>query len=159
MADPPVIETTDLRKHYGHVEALRGLDLEIPRGSICGFLGRNGSGKTTTIKVLLGMVRPTSGTARVFGLPADRQQESVRIRQRTGFVSEDKDLYEYMTVEEIVRFTAAFYPRWRHDLEQRYMGAFELPRAKGDQDAVARDAYEARVAARTLPWRGTAGVG
>src|SRR5207253_8552515 len=54
---------------------------------------------------------------------------SVEIRRRTGFVSEDKELYEYMTVDEIVRFTAAFYPKWHRDLEQRYLRAFELPLA------------------------------
>lgn len=127
MAEPFVIETADLRKQYDEVEALRGLTLQVPAGSICGFLGRNGAGKTTTIKVLLGMARPTSGSARVFGLPADAQEPSVNIRRRTGFVSDDKDLYDYMTVEEMIRFTAAFFPRWRADLEQRYLTKFELP--------------------------------
>ena len=127
MADPFVIETIDLRKHYDGVEALRGLDLQVPAGSICGFLGRNGAGKTTTIKLLLGMARPSSGEARVFGLRADAPETSVEIRRRTAFVSEEKDLYDYMTVAEMIRFTAAFYPRWRADLEQRYLRAFELP--------------------------------
>ena len=127
MADALVIETADLRKTYDGVEALRGLNLQIPAGSIYGFLGRNGAGKTTTIKVLLGMARPTSGQARVFGLAADRAEPSVEIRRRTGFVSEDKDLYDGMTVDEIVRYTKAFYPRWRVDLEQRYLRAFDLP--------------------------------
>jgi len=127
VADPFIIETADLRKHYGDVEAVRGLSLQVPVGSIYGFLGRNGAGKTTTIKVLLGMARPTSGHARVFGLAADAQDASVEIRRRTGFVSDDKDLYDYMTVAEMVRFTAAFFPRWRADLEQRYLRRFELP--------------------------------
>jgi len=127
VSDPLIIEAADLRKDYGHVEALRGLNLQVPVGSIFGFLGRNGAGKTTTIKVLLGMARPTSGRVRVFDLPADVPEQSVHIRQRTGFVSEEKDLYDSMSVEEIVRFTAAFYPRWRADLEQRYARKFELP--------------------------------
>ena len=127
MADPFVIETADLRKHYGEVEAVRGVSLQVPAGSICGFLGRNGAGKTTTIKVLLGMTRPASGHARVFGLAADAPEASVDIRRRTGFVSDNKDLYDYMTVEEMIRFTAAFFPRWRADLEQRYLRKFELP--------------------------------
>ncbi len=127
MADRFVIETSELRKSYGAVEALRGLSLQVPAGSICGFLGRNGAGKTTTIKVLLGMTRPASGHARVFGLAADAPEASVDIRRRTGFVSDDKDLYDYMTVEEMIRFTAAFFPRWRADLEQRYLRKFELP--------------------------------
>jgi ABC-2 type transport system ATP-binding protein len=127
VADPFIIETADLRKHYDGVEALRGLTLQVPAGSICGFLGRNGAGKTTTLKVLLGMARPTSGDARVFGLPAQAQDASVAIRRRTGFVSDDKDLYGYMTVEDMIRFTAGFFPRWRKDLEQRYLRRFELP--------------------------------
>ncbi len=127
MTDPFVIETRDLRKTYGGTEAVSGLTLQVPTGSIYGFLGRNGAGKTTTIKLLLGMARPTSGQARVFGLAADAQEASVAIRRRTGFVSEDKDLYDYMTVDGIIRFTAAFYPRWRGDLQQRYLRTFELP--------------------------------
>ncbi len=127
MADRLIIETTDLRKTYPGVEALRGLALQVPAGSICGFLGRNGAGKTTTMKILLGMVRPTSGQARVFDLAADASDSSVEIRRRTGFVSEEKDLYGYMTVEEMIRFTAAFFPRWRADLEKRYLRNFDLP--------------------------------
>jgi ABC-2 type transport system ATP-binding protein len=127
MPESLVIETADLRKHFGQVEGLRGLDLQVPAGSIHGFLGRNGAGKTTTLKILLGMMRPTGGSAQVFGMAADRPDSSVEIRRRTGFVSEDKDLYEYMTVEQMIRFTAAFYPRWRSDLEQRYRRSFDLP--------------------------------
>ena len=88
MADAFIIETADLPKTYGGVEALRGLSLRVPAGSIYGFLGRNGAGKTTTIKVLLGMARPTSGHARVFGLAAEagRSQRGDpaphRVRQR-----------------------------------------------------------------------------
>ena len=78
MAEELIIETADLRKAYGSVQALAGLDLRVPRGAICGLLGRNGAGKTTTIKVLLGMVRPTSGQARVFGLAADDAERASR---------------------------------------------------------------------------------
>ena len=127
MTDSWVIETKELRKSYGTTEALRGLDLQVPRGSICGFLGRNGAGKTTTIKTLLGMAWPDGGEARVFGRPSGARLAGVEIRSRTGFVSEDKDLYDGMTVAQMIRFTASFYPRWRSDLEQRYRSAFELP--------------------------------
>jgi ABC-2 type transport system ATP-binding protein len=127
VADAFVIETADLQKQYGGVEALRGMTLQVPAGSIFGFLGRNGAGKTTTIKLLLGMARPTGGYARVFGLAADARDAGVDIRRRTGFVSDDKDLYDYMTVEGMIRFTAPFFPRWRNDLEQRYLRRFELP--------------------------------
>jgi ABC-2 type transport system ATP-binding protein len=130
MPDAAIIHTSDLRKSYGGIEALRGLSLQVPSGSICGFLGRNGAGKTTTIKLLLGMVRPTAGQAHVFGLDAASPQASVEIRRRAAFVSEEKELYDYMDVAQIVRFTAAFYPRWRKDLEERYLRAFELPSAQ-----------------------------
>src|SRR5262249_13735979 len=125
--DTLAVETADLCKAYGAIEAVRGLSLQVPAGSICGFLGRNGAGKTTTIKLLLGMARPTSGVARVFGLPAADPQSSVAIRRRTGFVSDDKDLYDYMTVAQMIRFTAPFFPQWRVDLETRYLHGFELP--------------------------------
>jgi ABC-2 type transport system ATP-binding protein len=122
-----IIATAGLRKQYTGIEALRGLDLEVPAGSICGFLGKNGAGKTTTIKVLLGMARASSGEARVFGLPAGDGRASVEIRRRTGFVSDDKELYDYMDVAGMIRFTQAFYPRWRDDLAARYLRSFELP--------------------------------
>ena len=127
MFESLAIETVDLRKRFDATDALRGLNLRVPQGSIFGFLGRNGAGKTTTIKLLLGMARPTSGQARVLGLSADDAAASVTIRTRTGFVDENKALYDYMTVEEIIRFTAAFYPGWRRDLEKRYLQLFELP--------------------------------
>lgn len=127
MAETLIIETAGLRKSYEGVDALRGLDLRVPAGSITGFLGRNGAGKTTTLKTLLGMTHPTSGSARVFGLDATAPSESLDIRRRTGFVSEEKDLYGYMTVDELVRFTASFFPKWRADLQQKYLRKFELP--------------------------------
>ena len=128
MSDPFVIETAALKKDFDGIEALRGLSLQVPSGSIYGFLGRNGAGKTTTIKILLGLCRPTSGSARVFGLAADDPEASVAIRQRVAFVSEEKDLYDYMTVGEMIAFTRPFYPRWRDDREQHLLGRFELPR-------------------------------
>jgi len=120
--DRLIIETSNLTKHYDSFEALRGLDLHVPAGSICGFLGRNGAGKTTTIKILLGMNQPTSGVARVFGSTPDAE-----VRRRIGFVSEEKELYGYMTVEDMIRFTSPFFPKWRRDLEQRYLRKFDLP--------------------------------
>jgi ABC-type multidrug transport system, ATPase component len=123
----PAIEIRDLRKVYGAKAAVDGLTLTVPQGCFFGFLGANGAGKTTTIKILLGMARATSGQAHVFGLRTDLQESSVDIRRRTGFVSDDKDLYGYFTVDEMIRFTAAFFPRWRPDLEQRYRRSFGLP--------------------------------
>jgi ABC-2 type transport system ATP-binding protein len=127
VAEPFVIEAVELRKTYDGIEALRGVNLQVPKGSIYGFLGRNGAGKTTTMKILLGMARPTGGHARVFGRAADDRIASVDIRRRAAFVSDTRDLYDYMTVGAIIRFTAPFFPRWTVDLEQRYVRRFELP--------------------------------
>jgi ABC-2 type transport system ATP-binding protein len=127
-----IIETTQLKKSFKGQPALCGLDLQVPAGSIFGFLGRNGAGKTTTIKTLMGLLRSDSGTASVFGVPiagAGRSvpDQSIEVRRRIGFVTEDKELYPYMTVEQIIRFTRPFFPKWRDDLEQRYLKMFDLP--------------------------------
>lgn len=125
-----VIEIEGLKKSFGSQAALNGLNLTVPAGSVFGFLGRNGAGKTTTIKHLLGLTKVDSGTARIFGLAIAAPGAGVGIRQRIGFVTEDKDLYPYMTVDGIIRFTRPFFPGWRHDLEKRYLELFELPRTK-----------------------------
>jgi ABC-2 type transport system ATP-binding protein len=122
-----IIETNQLCKSFHNQPALRGLDLRVPTGSIFGFLGRNGAGKTTTIKTLMGLLRCDSGSAQVFGMPVVDADHSVEIRRRIGFVTEDKELYPYMTVEGLIRFTRPFFPKWRHDLERRYLQMFELP--------------------------------
>jgi ABC-2 type transport system ATP-binding protein len=122
-----IIETNQLCKSFKGKPALRGLDLQVPAGSIFGFLGRNGAGKTTTIKTLMGLLHADSGSAQVFGSPVADADRSVEIRRRIGFVTEDKELYPYMTVEQIVRFTRPFFPTWRDDLAQRYLEIFELP--------------------------------
>jgi|SRR6267143_3106637 len=124
---PAIVETVDLKKSYAAVEAVRGINLRVPEHSICAFLGQNGAGKSTTLRMLLGMIRPTSGTGRIFGLDIGSERDSVRIRERVAFVAEDKRLYEYMTVAQIVRFTRSFFPRWRDDLEHNLLERFDLP--------------------------------
>jgi len=122
-----IIETTDLRKIYGSHEAVRGLDLAVPEGSICAFLGQNGAGKSSTIKMLLGMVHPTGGSGTVLGHRIDREKDSLLIRQNVAFVAEDKRLYDYMTVEEIICFTRSFFPTWNVAFERNLLQRFELP--------------------------------
>lgn len=102
-----IIQSKGLSKSYKDVDALRSLDLQVPRNSIFGFLGPNGAGKTTTIKLLLGLARPTAGTATVFGL--DIVQDSVQIRKRTGYLAQDPRYYEHMTARQILHFTARFF--------------------------------------------------
>lgn len=122
-----VIETMELKKNYGKQEAVRGLNLSVEAGSVCAFLGQNGAGKSSTIKMLLGMIHPTSGTGSIFGHRIDKENESLSIRQKVAFVAEDKRLYDYMTIAQIIRFTRSFFPRWNHDLERRLLDQFELP--------------------------------
>jgi ABC-2 type transport system ATP-binding protein len=125
---PAIVETIDLKKSYAAVEAVRGINLRVPEHSICAFLGQNGAGKSTTLRMLMGMIRPTSGTGHIFGLDVGSERDSVRIRERVAFVAEDKQLYEYMTVAQIVRFTRSFFPTWRDDLEHSLLERFGLPR-------------------------------
>jgi ABC-2 type transport system ATP-binding protein len=127
MTHLPVIETHGLTKYYGNVEAVRDLSLTVERQSITGFLGRNGAGKSTTIKMLLGMIRPTAGTAKVLGYDIADPAQSLEIRRRIAYVGEDKGLYGYMTVGELIRFTRSFYPDWHPDIEARLLREYQLP--------------------------------
>jgi ABC-2 type transport system ATP-binding protein len=128
MTETFAIQTRDLRKSYGRFEAVRGLNLSVARGRITGFLGRNGAGKSTTIKILLGMMPPTSGEASVLGMRCTNPKESVELRRRVAYVSEDKRLYGYMTVQQILDFTSAFFPDWRREAADALLREYELPR-------------------------------
>ena len=77
--------------------------------------------------MLLGMIHPTSGTDSIFGHRIDKENESLLIRQKVAFVAEDKRLYDYMTVAQIVRFTKSFFPNWNHSLERQLLEQFDLP--------------------------------
>ena len=127
MSDAWVIETAGLTKHYGRVEAVRQLTFRVGAHRITGFLGRNGAGKSSTIKMLLGMSRPTSGTGRMLGRPIDDARESMEIRRRVAYVAEDKQTYAYMTVAQMIAFTRSFYDDWRPDVEARLRTQFDLP--------------------------------
>ena len=102
-----VIETHSLSKSFKDVQALRGVDLKVPRNSIFGFLGPNGAGKTTLMKTLLGLSRPTSGSGRIFG--HDIVKESVLIRERIGYLPQQPRFIEYMTARENLIFAAKFF--------------------------------------------------
>ena len=100
----PAIETIGLTKQYPGVAALSDLSLVVPAGSIYGFLGPNGSGKTTTLKLLAGLIRPTSGSASVFGVPLTA---GAAYRSEVGYLAQDPRFYDWMTGREILRFVAA----------------------------------------------------
>ena len=108
----PAIEIRQLRKKYRRVEALRGLDLEVPRGSICGFLGPNGAGKTTTMKILLGLIRPSGGWAAVLG--DDVRTHGLAARSRIGYLPQDPVFPPNQTVRGVVTYVARLYPGHPH---------------------------------------------
>lgn len=102
-----VIRAEGLSRHFGAIKAVQDLDLDVERGSIYGFLGPNGSGKTTAIRVLTGLLRPTSGAVRVLGysLPADAD----KLRLRIGYMTQKFSLYEDLSVLENLQFIANIY--------------------------------------------------
>jgi ABC-2 type transport system ATP-binding protein len=108
-SDAPAIRCRDLRKRFGAVEAVRGLDLEVRRGECFGLLGPNGAGKTTTIEILEGLQRPDSGEVEVLGMRWER--DAVRIRERLGVQLQESEFADRMTVEETVRLFRSFYPQ------------------------------------------------
>jgi ABC-2 type transport system ATP-binding protein len=128
MTKEAIILTQGLAKSYGGSEAVRDLNLSVGRNRITAFLGRNGAGKSTTIKMLLGMIRPSAGEGRVLGKQITKTSESREMRSRVAFVAEDKPLYGYMTVEQMVRFASSFYPDWREDAERRLLKEYGLPK-------------------------------
>jgi drug efflux transport system ATP-binding protein len=110
-APPPngdvAVRTTGLRKAFGTLVAVDSLDLEIHRGEVFGLLGPNGSGKTTTIRMLCGLLEPTAGQATVAGIDVARDPEGVR--QRIGYMSQRYGLYDDLTITENIRFYASMY--------------------------------------------------
>ena len=101
------VETSALTKTYGKVEALRGVSLEIAAGEIFALLGPNGAGKTTWISIVCGLVRPTSGTARVFG--HDVVTDSLAARRQIGLVPQEVNFDPFFRVREVLRFQMGYY--------------------------------------------------
>ena len=116
----PALEVRDLSKSYGP----HGLTFTVPRGVISGLLGPNGSGKTTTLRILMGMAHADAGSARVLGVPAGSSHEIFR---RVAFVPEVKDLYPFARAGEMIRLTRGFFPNWDHELERRLVDTFAIP--------------------------------
>ncbi len=106
-SDDAVVLTRGLTKSYNGFDAVRSLDLVVPRHSIFGFLGPNGAGKTTTMKLLLGLIRPSAGSGSVFGL--DIVKDSPGVRSRIGYLPQDPRFYEHMTARQTLRFALRFF--------------------------------------------------
>src|SRR3954453_20859668 len=121
----PAIEMQAVYKSFRSTDVLRGVTMQVGRGRTFAFLGRNASGKTTTIRMLLGLLNRDDGAIRILGLHPNR--EPIDLRRRIGYLAEDQTMYGWMRVEEIVRFVAPFYPTWDHELAFKYLRDFELP--------------------------------
>ncbi|MCH8217560.1 MAG: ABC transporter ATP-binding protein [Planctomycetes bacterium] len=125
-----VLETRGLTKYFGPSPALDHLSVKIPKGTVCGFLGRNGAGKTTAIRLMLGLLQPTAGSASLLGCPSDAL--TPEIRARVGYVTEGHRLFGSMTIQGIERFQRAFFPdQWDGKFFTEMIEYFELsPRQK-----------------------------
>ena len=105
--EPPVILVEELTRRFGEFVAVDSVSFEVAAGEIVGYVGPNGSGKTTTIRMLLGLLRPSSGRATVLGYDVVRQCEE--IRARSGYMSQKFAIYDDLTVWENLRFYAGVY--------------------------------------------------
>jgi ABC-2 type transport system ATP-binding protein len=110
------ISTIALRKQYPGVTALSGLDLEVPEGSIYGFLGANGAGKTTALKILAGLSKPSSGSATVAGVPLAAGES---YKRAIGYLGQEPRFHDWMTARQTLRYVAGFYPWVQDPIERR----------------------------------------
>jgi ABC-2 type transport system ATP-binding protein len=122
-----VLQAHGLTKYFKDKPAVNHLDIKIPKGCVCGFLGRNGAGKTTAIRMLIGLLRPTVGSCSVLG--CDSQFLTPKIRQRIGYVTEGHRLYKWMKIGELEKFQRAFFPnQWDSKLFGEMIEYFDLSR-------------------------------
>jgi ABC-2 type transport system ATP-binding protein len=121
----PAIRVDGLVKRFGKTEVLRGIELAVPEGAIYALVGANGAGKTTMIKLLMNILRPSEGRAEVLGM--DARKVAGAAFERIGYVSENQELPDTMTVGELMEFMRPFYPRWDRGLEGELVRQFDLP--------------------------------
>jgi ABC-2 type transport system ATP-binding protein len=123
------VEVSHVSRTFGPKRALDDVSLAVRRGRVFGLVGANGAGKTTLIKHLLGRLKAETGSVRVFGF--DPVNEPVAVLSRIGYLSENRDLPAWMCVDELIRYTAAFYPKWDDAYAEQLRQQFNLdPRAK-----------------------------
>ncbi|BBM83282.1 ABC transporter ATP-binding protein [Candidatus Uabimicrobium amorphum] len=119
-----VISIQNLCKKFGKNQVLDNVNLNISSGVVYALVGKNGVGKTTLLRTLLGLSHPTSGQSTVFGL--DSQRDDWKIRQQVGYVADGLQMYEWMTVKEILWFVSRFYPTWDSNYEKELAEKFTL---------------------------------
>jgi ABC-2 type transport system ATP-binding protein len=120
------IETRGLTRYFGSRKVVDMLDLRVPRGCVYAFLGRNGSGKTTTLRMVMGLLEPTRGSASVLG--HDSLSMPPAVRARIGYMSESHFVYRWMKVRECAAFQSRFYPRWNGRIFDAVIDHFRLSR-------------------------------
>lgn len=126
----PILEIKGLSKEF-HDFALEDISFHLERGYVMGFIGPNGSGKTTTIKLIMNLLRKDRGEIKVFGL--DHVQQEQEIKNRIGFVYDENHYYGVLTIEEMKRIVAPLYESWEEKVFQKYLKEFNLnPRQKID---------------------------
>src|ERR1051325_10884732 len=119
------VETHGLWRTFGKFEAVKGVDLRVPKGTVFGLLGVNGAGKSTIIKMIVGHLRPTRGGITVLGRTLS--EDLIEIRKRVAYVSENRYLYEWMTVAESISFTRAFHENSDHTKASALLTASRRP--------------------------------
>lgn len=124
-----VIETRGLCRAFGKTPAVSGLDLDVPEGSIFGLLGENGSGKTTSIRLIMGMLVPHDGTVKVLG--HDPLRFPVAVRARIGCVWDEMELPAWMTLREGMEIHSAYFPQWDAGLAESLIKRFEINLEQG----------------------------
>lgn len=120
-----VLEVRGLKRHFGKVPAVDGVDLNVVAGEIYGFLGINGAGKTTTIRSIMGIIAPEAGTIQLVGETTRRT--SVAQKRRIGYVSQEQNFYPWMTCRALGRFVGSFYPTWDAAEFNRLLEVFSIP--------------------------------
>ena len=131
------ITVTDLTRRFGAFVAVDHLTFDVRQGEIFGFLGSNGAGKSTTIRMLCGLLKPTSGTAMVDGLDVGRNPEGVK--RRIGYMSQRFSLYERLTVDQNIRFFAGIYGLDGARLDARRRFVLEMAGLEGREDTRTSD--------------------
>jgi ABC-2 type transport system ATP-binding protein len=127
-APTPAIQLENLSYAYGRAEAVRDLNLTVKPGCCYGLFGRNGAGKTTTMKCLLNLLRPQSGTVRVFGM--DPRNDEVAVKRRLAYVPDQVAFYPWMSVRETLDYLASFRQQWNTKIEAELLERFRLDPTK-----------------------------
>ena len=120
----PAIEIDNLVRRYGRTDAVNGLSLRVQPGRCYGFFGRNGAGKTTSIKCLLNLLRPTEGSVKVFGM--DPARNEVAVKSRLAYVPDHVGFYPWMTVRDTLTYVASFRKHWNREAERALLDRFRL---------------------------------